>query len=266
MREMKAGQAVIEALRAEGVDHIFGVVGLTTNSMVTELYGRNDIRFVDTRHEEGAAFMAYGYARASGKPVVCMTTSGAGTMNLLTGIGLAWKGRAPVVAIGGDVERDHLDRDGAQAFDLVGLFKPVTRLARLVPTTERVLPTLRDAFRAALSGSRGPVFVSIPRDLLDHQTIAADIPEPGTYRAVAGRVQGDRDAIKKAAALLAGASRPLLLAGGGVVDSEASAEAVALADLLGMGLTASYAHNDAVPNSHALYVGIPGRRGAGETL
>src|SRR5687768_17777745 len=124
MREMKAGQAVIEALRAEGVDHIFGVVGLTTNSMVTELYGRKDIRFLDTRHEEGAAFMAYGYARASGKPTACLTTSGPATINLMTGIALAYKGRAPVVAIAGDVDRNYLDRDGAQSFDLVNLFKP----------------------------------------------------------------------------------------------------------------------------------------------
>ena len=99
MPEVKAGRAVIEALRAEGVDHIFGIVGLTTNSMVTELHGRRDIRFVDPRHEEAAAFMAYGYARASGHPAACMTTSGPGTINLLTGIALAYKGRAPVVVI-----------------------------------------------------------------------------------------------------------------------------------------------------------------------
>src|ERR687887_1676497 len=83
MAQMKAGQAVIEALRAEGVEYTFGVVGTTTNSIVTEMYGRTDIHFVDTRHEEGAAFMAYGYARASGKPAACFTTSGPGTINLI---------------------------------------------------------------------------------------------------------------------------------------------------------------------------------------
>ena len=126
MARMKAGRAVIEALRAEGVEYTFGVVGTTTNTIVTEMYGRNDIHFVDTRHEEGAAFMAYGYARASGKPAVCITTSGPGSINLLTGIALAYKGRAPVIVIAGDVPRDHIERDGSQAFDLVGLFKPVT--------------------------------------------------------------------------------------------------------------------------------------------
>ena len=80
MPRMSAGQAIIEGLRAEGVEYIFGLVGTTTNSIVTELPGRSDIQFVDTRHEEGAAFMAYGYARASGKPVACVTTSGPGRL------------------------------------------------------------------------------------------------------------------------------------------------------------------------------------------
>jgi len=264
MARMKAGRAVIEALRAEGVEYTFGVVGTTTNSIVTEMYGRSDIRFVDTRHEEGAAFMAYGYARASGKPTACITTSGPGSTNLLTGIALAYKGRAPVMVIAGDVARDYIERDGSQAFDLVGLFKPVTYSARQVNKTERIPELLHDAFRTALSGKRGPVFLGIPRDLLDDQTIETDVMAPETYRAVDGRIPGDPQAIQRAATLLAQAQRPLLLAGGGVIDAEAGAEAVALAELLDMALVPSYGHNDAVPNSHRLYIGAPGRRGSGE--
>ena len=124
MPKMTAGEAVIAALYAEGVDHIFGVVGTTTNTIITPLYGRRDIRFVDSRHEEGAAFMAYGYAKASGKPTACITTSGPGTTNLVTGIALAQKGRAPVIAIAGDVSRDHLYRDGAQALAVVKEAEP----------------------------------------------------------------------------------------------------------------------------------------------
>src|SRR5919108_2172509 len=188
MARMKAGQAVIEALRAEGIEYTFGVVGTTTNSMVTEMHGRSDIRFVDTRHEEGAAFMAYGYARASGKPTVCITTSGPGTINLLTGIALAYKGRAPVIVIAGDVARDYIYRDGSQAFDLVGLFKPITKLALEVNKTERIPEMLHYAFRAAMSGKRGPVFLDIPRDLLDDKTIEGDVQAPARYRAVDARV------------------------------------------------------------------------------
>jgi acetolactate synthase-1/2/3 large subunit/sulfoacetaldehyde acetyltransferase len=264
MAQMKAGLAVVEALRAEGVDHTFGVVGTTTNSIVTEMYGRSDIRFVDTRHEEGSAFMAYGYARASGKPTACLTTSGPGTTNLITGVALAYKGRAPVIVIAGDVARDYIYRDGSQAFDLVGIFKPITKLALQVNKTERILEMLHYAFRAALSDKCGPVFLDIPRDLLDNQALTDEILPPRAYRAVDNRLAGDAQAIQRAVALLGQAQRPLLLAGGGIVDAEASKEAVALAEFLDMALVPSYGHNDAVPNSHHLYVGPPGGRGSGE--
>jgi acetolactate synthase I/II/III large subunit len=264
MAPMKAGLAVIEALRAEGVEYTFGVVGTTTNSIVTEMYGRSDIRFVDTRHEEGAAFMAYGYARASGKPTACITTSGPGTTNLVTGVALAYKGRAPVIVIAGDVARDFIYRDGSQAFDLVGVFKPITKLALQVNKTERIPEMLHYAFRAALSDKCGPVLLDIPRDLLDGQTIEGPVLPPRAYRAVDARIAGDPQAIQRAVTLLAQAERPLLLAGGGIIDAEASKDAVALAELLDMALVPSYGHTDAVPNSHHLYVGPPGGRGSGE--
>lgn len=266
MARMKAGKAIIEALRAEGVERIFGIVGWTTNSIVTELYGRSDIQFIDTRHEEGAAFMAYGYARASGKPTVCLTTAGAGAINLLTGISLAYKGRAPVVAIAGNVGSKHIGRDGHQEFDLVGMFKPVTYMAREVYQTERVLEQVHDAFRVALSGKRGPVFLSIPPDLLVDKTIETEMLAPERYRLTDGRIQGDPQAIRRAAELLAQAQRPLLLAGGGVIDSEASTEAVAIAEMLDMALVPSYGHTDAVPNGHRLYIGVTGKRGSPEVL
>jgi thiamine pyrophosphate-dependent acetolactate synthase large subunit-like protein len=261
---MKAGLAVIEALRAEGVEYTFGVVGSTTNTIITEMYDRHDIRFVDTRHEEGAAFMAYGYSRASGKPTACITTSGPGTTNLVTGIALAAKGRAPVIAIAGDVAREYIYRDGSQAFDLVGLFKPITKLALEVNKTERIPEMLHYAFRAALSDKRGPVFLDIPRDLLDGQTIEGDVLPPHAYRAVDARIAGDAEAIRRAVTLLTQGQRPLLLVGGGVIDADASKEAVALAELLDMALVPSYGHTDAIPNSHHLYVGPPGSRGSGE--
>lgn len=264
MPHMKAGAAIIEALRAEGVEYTFGVVGTTTNTIVTEMFGRDDIHFLDTRHEEGAAFMAYGYTRASGKPAACITTSGPGTINLVTGISLAWKGRAPVVVLAGDVARDYIYRDGSQAFDLVGMFKPITKLALQVNKTERIPEMLHYAFRSALSGKQGPVFVDIPRDFLDNQTLEYDALPPEAYRAVKARVQGDAEAIQQADALLSQAERPVLLAGGGIIDSGATDEAVALAELLDMALIPSYGHNDVVPNSHRLYVGPPGGRGSGE--
>ena len=266
MAEIAAGRAIVEALRAEGVDHIFGVVGTTTNSIVTELYGRDDIRFIDTRHEEGAAFMAYGYSRASGKPSACITTSGPGTINLATGISLAYKGRAPVIVIAGNTAQEYTYRDGAQEFDLVGTFKSITQMALQVNKTERIPEMLHYAFRTALYGKRGPVLLDIPRDLIDGQTLDWEVQPPESYRAVADRTAGDAQAVQQAAALLAQAQRPLLLAGGGIIDSEASDDAVALAERLDLAVVPSYGHNDAFPNSHRLYVGPPGGRGAGEAL
>ena len=227
MAQMAAGRAIVEALKAEGVDHIFGVVGTTTNSIVTELYGRDDIRFIDTRHEEGAAFMAYGYSRASGKPSACVTTSGPGTINLATGISLAYKGRAPVIVIAGNTAQEYTYRDGAQEFDLVGTFKSITQLALQVNQTERIPEMLHYAFRTALYGKRGPVLLDIPRDLIDGKTLDWEVQPPESYRAVADRTAGDAQAVQQAAALLAQAQRPLLLAGGGIIDSEASDDAVA---------------------------------------
>ena len=263
---MKAGQVILETLLAENCTHTFGLVGTTTNSIVTEMVGRSDITFLDTRHEEGAAFMAYGYSRASGMPAATFTTSGPGTINLMTGISLAYKGRAPVIVIAGDVPREHIYRDGAQAFDLVELFKPITKLSLQVNKTERIPEMLQYAFRTALSGKRGPVFIDIPRDLLDNQTLNAEIIPPQAYRAVDERIPGDPHAIQRAVELLTQAQRPLLLAGGGIIDSDASDEAVALAELLDMAIVPSYGHNDVVPNGHRLYVGPPGGRGAGEGL
>ncbi|MCY4364653.1 MAG: thiamine pyrophosphate-binding protein [Chloroflexi bacterium] len=266
MAQMAAGRAIVEALKAEGVDHIFGLVGTTTNSIVTELYGRDDIHFIDTRHEEGAAFMAYGYSRASGKPSACVTTSGPGTINLATGISLAYKGRAPVIAIAGNTAQEYTYRDGAQEFDLVTTFKPITRMSLQVNQAERIPEMLHYAFRAAMSGKKGPVLLDIPRDLIDDRTIEWDVEAPGTYRTVADRTAGDAQAIAQAVALLAGAQRPLILAGGGIIDSEATDDTVALAERLDMAAVPSYGHNDAFPNSHRLYVGPPGGRGASEAL
>src|SRR5688572_31065759 len=103
MAEMTAGRAVVEALREEGVEYMFGICGSTTNNILTEFYGRSDIKFIDTRHEQNAALMAHGHCRASGKPAVFLTTSGPATLNLVSGIAPAYKGRAPVSVIAGDV-------------------------------------------------------------------------------------------------------------------------------------------------------------------
>ena len=264
MSDIPAGQAVIELLRAEGVEYVFGVTGLTTNSMVTQMYGREDIKFIDTRHEEGAILMAYGYSKSTGKPSVCMTTSGPGTINLAGGMSLALKGRAPVIAIAGDTAMEYIGRDGSQAFDLVNIFKPLTKMSVQANKTERVPDLIREAFRVAMWGKQGPVLLDIPRDLLDNEALSDQILTPDQYRTVDPKTFGDVGAVRQAAEILLAANSPLLLAGGGVVDGGATAESVVLAELLDMAMVPSYGHHDAIPNSHPNYVGPPGGRGSGE--
>ena len=264
MSDIPAGQAVIELLRAEGVEYVFGVTGLTTNSMVTQMYGREDIKFIDTRHEEGAILMAYGYSKSTGKPSVCMTTSGPGTINLAGGMSLALKGRAPVIAIAGDTAMEYIGRDGSQAFDLVNIFKPLTKMSVQANKTERVPDLIREAFRVAMWGKQGPVLLDIPRDLLDNEVLSDQILTPDQYRTVDPKTFGDVGSVRQAAEILLTANSPLLLAGGGVVDGGATAESVVLAELLDMAMVPSYGHHDSIPNSHPNYVGPPGGRGSGE--
>ena len=264
MSDIPAGQAVIELLRAEGVEYVFGVTGLTTNSMVTQMYGREDIKFIDTRHEEGAILMAYGYSKSTGKPSVCMKTSGPGTINLAGGMSLALKGRAPVIAIAGDTAMEYIGRDGSQAFDLVNIFKPLTKMSVQANKTERVPDLIREAFRVAMWGKQGPVLLDIPRDLLDNEVLSDQILTPDQYRTVDPKTFGDVGSVRQAAEILLTANSPLLLAGGGVVDGGATAESVVLAELLDMAMVPSYGHHDAIPNSHPNYVGPPGGRGSGE--
>ena len=158
---------------------------------------------------------------------------------------------------------EYIGRDGSQAFDLVNILKPLTKIAVQANTTNRVPSLIRDSFRTALSGKQGPVLLDIPRDLLDKEMISDEFLKPASYRSIS-RTQGDEGLIQLASQMLLNAKSPLLLAGGGVLDSEASKEAVALAELLDMALVPSYGHHDAIPNSHPNYVGPPGSRGSGE--
>ncbi len=260
---MTAGQAVVETLCAEGVRYIFGVVGSTFLDVLDALYDRTDIRYIGVRHEQGGAFMADGFARVTGGLGVCLVTNGPGATNLTTGIYSAYVGHSPVIAIAGATARDVVYRDAFQEADHIGLFRPITKHAMSVNTAERIPELMRHAFRIAMSGKKGPVFVDIPRDVLNNQTIDAEIQAPESYR-VQHRPPGDPALVRRAAELLRSAQRPLIIAGGGINHSEASEEVVNLSELLSIPMVTSYGRNDAVPNGHPMYVGPLGRAGARE--
>ena len=263
MTRLSPGQSVVEALRSEGVNYVFGIVGGTFLEILDALYDAEDIKFVSTRHEQGAAFMADGFARASGKPAVCLATNGPGATNLVSGVYAAYTGHSPVIAMSGAPARDVVYRDAFQEADHVSLFRPVTKQALTVNASNRIPELFRHAFRTAMTGKKGPVFIDIPRDLLDGSPIEHPDAQPPSYR-VHQRLPADPELVARAASLLSSAERPVIIAGGGVIQSGASETVVQLAELLGAPMITSYGRNDAVPNAHPQYVGPLGRAGAAE--
>jgi acetolactate synthase-1/2/3 large subunit/sulfoacetaldehyde acetyltransferase len=264
MSDATGGRAVVELLKAEGVRYIFGIVGSTFLDVLDALYDDHSIEYINVRHEQAAAFMADGLARVTGTPGVCLVTSGPGATNLLTGIAAAHVAHSPVVALVGGVMLEHYQRDAFQDYDLVSMFRPVTKLAVQVNSPARIAETLHDALRAAMSGRRGPVLVEIPRDVL-----AAPLPSapaaapPAGYRSTYS-APPHPDAIREAARLIRQAERPLLLVGGGATWADANELVVRLAEQHGIPMITAYGRNDAVPSGHPLYVGPLGRAGSPE--
>ena len=263
---LKAGEAVIELLRREGVSHIFGIVGSSFLDILDPLYDRDDIQFIGVRHEQGAALMADGYSRICGTPSVCLVTNGPGVLNLTYGIASAYVAHSPVIVLAPSASRDHQYRDSTQEFDQVSLFRPITKAAFPVNKIGRLPDALRHAFRVATSGKMGPVLVDIPRDLLPGAEIELDILPPGAYRSGQTRAPGDRNLIEKAANLLVSAQNPIILAGGGVGWSGAGEEVASMANLLGAAIVTSYGRADAVPSDHPYFLGHLGRLGSAEGI
>jgi acetolactate synthase-1/2/3 large subunit/sulfoacetaldehyde acetyltransferase len=261
--ELSVGRAVVDVLKAEGVRHVFGIVGSTFLDVLDVLHDDRSVQYVNVRHEQGGAFMADGLARVTGRPAVCLVTSGPGATNLVTGVAGAYVAHSPVVAIAGGSPLALQGRDAFQELDLVAVFRPVTKLSIQVTRPERVPEVLRLAFRTATAGRKGPVFVDIPRDVLNDQVIRGDIGAPEHYRPTHAQPPHP-EAIRAAARLLAQAERPLLLAGGGVTWADATDLIARLARQHGLPSVTAYGRNDAVPNDEPLYVGPLGRAGSHE--
>ncbi|MBI2494853.1 MAG: thiamine pyrophosphate-binding protein [Candidatus Rokubacteria bacterium] len=261
--ELTAGRAVVELLKAEQVRYIFGIVGATFLDVLDALYDDKAVEYINVRHEQAAAFMADGLARVTGLPGVCLVTSGPGATNLLTGVAAAYVAHSPVVVLVGGVALEHAQKDAFQDFDLVSLFRPVTKLAVQITRPGRIPELLRSALRAAMTGRRGPVLVEIPRDVLNDQVLSAALLAPEQYR-VTHAQPPHPEAIAEAARLLREAERPLLLVGGGVTWAGANDLVVSLSEQCSIPMITAYGRNDAVPNTHPLYVGPVGRAGAPE--
>jgi acetolactate synthase-1/2/3 large subunit/sulfoacetaldehyde acetyltransferase len=263
MSDLRGGRAVVDFLKAEQVRYVFGIVGATFLEVLDALYDDRSVGYINVRHEQAGAFMADGLARVTGRPGVCLVTAGPGATNLLTGVAAAHVAHSPVVVLVGGISSAHHGKDAFQEFDLVSIFRPVTKFATRITRADRIPELLRAALRAALSGRPGPVFLEIPRDVLEAPVPPSALAARGHYRA-AHALPPHPDAVRDAARLLRAAERPLLLVGGGVNRADANDLVVQLGERYSLPMITAYGRNDAVPNGHPLYVGPLGRAGAPE--
>ncbi|HYL26004.1 MAG TPA: thiamine pyrophosphate-binding protein [Burkholderiales bacterium] len=252
-------QALVDCLRREAIDHVFGIPGTMNLPILDVLRATPEIRFVLTRHEQGAAFMAYGHARALHRPAVVTATEGPGVTNLATGIGAAYKGYVPLISVSGAQELWVREKDASQDIDQVSFHRPITKWAYSIPAASKVQEAVRRAFRIALAEPQGPVHLDASRDiLLEHcesEPIAPAAYRPASFPACAA---ADLD---RAADLIARAQRPIVLAGGGVLREGALGALQNLADATGIPVATLQYHPDAFPTTHALALGPLGRNG-----
>ena len=258
---MSGGQAAIEAMKAENTKYVFGLIGSATMEMFDALHDAGSINFIGVHDERTGTHMADGYARASGNAgVVLAGQNGPGATNLVTGLSQAKAAFSPVVSIAGALSSGHVYRDAFQEVDQQSLFTPVTKKTWTVPSVARVPELFREAFRTALSPRQGPVQLNLPRDVLSAQAEFEPMQNPLAYRNHSVPL-GHPDEIALAAKLLANAEKPVIIAGGGIKNTEGHEQTLALAVQLNCPIVTSPGHGDAIPFGHPLNAGQMGPRG-----
>src|ERR1039457_5449366 len=252
---MGPSEALVETLAANGVKHVFGIVGSAFMDAL-DIFPAAGIEFVPVAHEQGAVHMADGYARASGRHGVCIAQNGPGVTNFVTGVAAAYWAHSPVVFITPETGSMSMGLGGFQETEQLPIFSKITKYQGHVNNPKRMAEIAARCFDRAML-EMGPAQLNIPRDFF-YGEIEATISPP--IRIAHG--PGDSMALDAAAATLAAAQFPVILAGGGVIMSGGTTEAVALAELLGAPVCNSYLHNDSFPASHALAVGPLGYQGS----
>ncbi len=254
-QRMTPSEALVETLASRGVRHVFGIVGSAFMDAL-DIFPAAGIRFVAVAHEQGAAHMADGYARISGRHGVCIAQNGPGVTNFVTGIAAAYWAHSPVVFITPETGSMTLGLGGFQETEQLPIFSKITKYQGHVNNAARMAEIAARCFDRALL-EMGPAQLNIPRDFF-YGDIETSIPPPIRIE----RGPGDAGSLDAAADLLAGARFPVILAGGGVVLSEGTQQAVALAELLDAPVCSSYLHNDSFPASHRLWAGPLGYQGS----
>lgn len=245
---------LVQCLQAEGVTHVFGLIGSACIDITDSIY-RMGLKFIPAQHEMGAVFAADGYARVTGLPGVALVTVGPGATNALTGVAQAYVESSPVILISGEVATTvrGKGRSNWHEIDQLEVFRPVTKHSVRIERADRIPEIMCDVFRAALTGRPGPVYVGVPRDVQVHMTDLSPAI-PGSRRP-SGRCRGDREAVRRAAAMLSESSKPFMLLGGGVIWSGAGEEARLLAELINMPAASTAHHRGIIPDDHPLGLG-----------
>ncbi|HWI55538.1 MAG TPA: biosynthetic-type acetolactate synthase large subunit [Desulfobacteria bacterium] len=257
--KLSGAEIIIKSLQEEGVEAIFGYPGGQILPFYDALYDATLMHYL-VRHEQGAAHMADGYARATGKPGVCVATSGPGATNLVTGIANAYMDSVPIIAITGQVPCSLLGRDSFQEADITGITLPITKHNFLVSDVNDLARTIKEAFHIATTGRPGPVLIDVPKDLQVEAT-EYKYPETVSLKGYRPNVQGNKAQIKNAARMMGEAKKPVIYVGGGVIASGASAELLKLAELISCPVTTSLMGIGSFPETHSLSLGMLGMHG-----
>lgn len=254
--KLKGSQAIIKVLLEQGIDTVFGYPGGQVIPLYDALYDA-PLKNVLTAHEQGAIHAADGYARASGKTGVCIATSGPGATNIVTGLATAYLDSVPLVAITGQVPVSNLGRDSFQEIDIVGVTVPITKYNVLVRKSEDLVPALRKAFAIAKEGRPGPVLVDVPSNLQVAELEWTEA-EPET---AAENPQAEASSLKEAAELLNKAQQPVLLVGGGALNSNAGTELIELAAKADLPIVNTLMGVGVIPASNERSLGMTGMHG-----
>ncbi|MCP4430304.1 MAG: biosynthetic-type acetolactate synthase large subunit [Gammaproteobacteria bacterium] len=264
--ELSGSEIIIQFLKDEGVKHLFGYPGGAVLHIYDALHQQNDVEHILVRHEQGATHAADGYARATGKPGVCLVTSGPGATNAITGIATAYLDSIPLIVLTGQVPCHAIGTDAFQEVDAVGITRACVKHNFLVKDINKLAETLKKAFYVATSGRPGPVVVDIPKDITaPHIRIPYEYPSQVEMRSYNPNVKGHRRQIKRAVDLLLRAKRPMIYAGGGVITSEASAELRQFVRKLGYPITQTLMGLGAFPGTDPLFIGMLGMHGTYES-
>ena len=260
-REMTGAKMVVQALKDQGVDTVFGYPGGAVLPIYDEIFQQNDIRHILVRHEQGAVHAAEGYARATGKPGVCLVTSGPGATNAVTGLTDALMDSIPIIVLTGQVPTFMIGSDAFQEADTVGITRPCTKHNWLVKDTDALAATIHEAFHVATAGRPGPVLIDIPKDVqFATGTYRGPNPSASHYHP---QVKGDLEEITELVAAMETAKRPVFYTGGGVINSGPAASQLLreLVDATGFPITSTLMGLGAYPASGANWLGMLGMHG-----